>query len=177
VWDLLRDIGTWVIAHPLKSLALAVLPVLGWKVLDLFWDRTIAPAIHRTLDARADRRAAKKKQDDLLKKAEAVKAELDRIEDSRVGRRFLFRAHAGDPGMIGDVIELHHLHPRTMVRVQWTSQPGREPHEDDYSTDRPIGMEWRQLTRSPDYWRHHTAHFVLKSDDDDDGWVMYEETT
>ena len=99
--------------------------------------------------------------------------ERRQLELERVGTRWLYRASPDDPGMNGEVIELDAKAWKRRVIVMWSNPLGRAPTEDDPSKTR-MSMEWRDLAKSLDDQRHWTARVRLNSDDDLDGWIMYE---
>lgn len=119
--------------------------------------------------------AQKKKQREQEKAAKKEAREIQRLRSERIGRVFRRRLSADDPGMIGKIVDLYERDPKSTVVVIWTSPPGRDPTEADPPAGERSGIAWRYLHESAAVQKHRTARMNLKSDNDEDGWVEFEE--
>ena len=95
------------------------------------------------------------------------------LVEERVGSRWLFHASPHDSGMEGEVLDLDRKAWKNRVIVEWSNPLGRAPTQDNHTEGR-VSMEWDVLVRPQAEQRHWSARVLLKSDDDSDGWVMYE---
>lgn len=110
------------------------------------------------------------------KAAKNERERLARLEADRVGRKFLWRASAKDPGMVGEVVSLGSDRPAEVVVVSWSNPTGRKPERDDlYKDGDRIGVEWKHMTMSSEEQRHWTARMIAGSTNDIDGWVEFQE--
>lgn len=131
--------------------------------IDRAWDR-----ISAALRSMRHARQARTNERDTAKRMARVRAD-------RVGRTFRYRTSAGDPGMVGEIVDLHRDHPELMVIMTWKNPPGRAASDDDFSEGQRIGIEWKQLRKSESDQKHRTARMIARSNNDADGWVEFEE--
>lgn len=131
--------------------------------IERIWDRS---------SARRKKRSDEKAED---QKRRAEAKHIERLRNERKGRLFRRRLAPGDPGMIGEVVDIDRRQPMTRVVMVWNSPAGRTTTEDDPAAGRPTTIEWKVLQRSPDEQRHLTARLIAKSHNDNDGWIEFEE--
>ena len=91
-----------------------------------------------------------------------------------MGAQFLCRESATDVGYRVIVTALAEDRPGSWVVVRAIPNPEREPTPHDLRTDIDVRIEWRTLTQSGDEQRHRTARVIVKSFNDEDGWIEFE---
>jgi hypothetical protein len=167
------------VTHGLNWLVGVALVAAGWFLgrFQAVAGRRAEAAIERrwNLLDRWRKEQSKNKKEAKARRAEAER--LARLERERVGKQFVRRVYKGDPGMVGQVVELNQRDPTRSVILTWSSPAGREPHEDDYEVGQRIGMAWKDLTMPAPDQRHRTARLIARSGDDNDGWVEFESLT
>ena len=168
--DALTDLWDWLADMPVWAWILGLLlVVLGRRIqagIERIWD-WCSTGIRKWFQKRTKERKKRR--------AAAVTAnELERVRKERVGRLFRQRLTPDDPGMFGKVVRLD-AQRRGYVFVIWVNPPGRKTTVGDPTAGQSIGTEWRQLIKPADDQRHITARVDLKSLDDNDGWVVFEE--
>ena len=101
-------------------------------------------------------------------------AQIAKLSADRVGSRFLRREDPDSEGVVGLVVSLATDDPTNGVEIVWAKAPGLDPDPGDRALTNRIRMSWTDLTKPSHVQQHETARLIAKSDDDQDGWVMFE---